>query len=321
MGDPGNAGGSAVRLPAPPFRALVLSAALAGGGAAPAISGLVVAQQRDRTWTVTGDRPIEIRAPNRTIAVRGWERPALRVRWTKEGDGDRMEARLDSDIVRLGLDAPEPAPEPGRGDTLYVMVPSAANLYLKSTYGGITVDSVGGRVEMETYRGGGAYRGGATDVTVTTYFGDILVEAPRCRTLTVESGLGSVVADVRGGRIRARTLRGDIRLTARDAVDHLDAESTAGSIHVRGTVSRDGRISLDSHQGPVRLALPQNVDATFQLRTYSGAIENAFGPSHAAVHAPSGMTAIRFQWGGGGARIELGSFLGTLRLEVLRPHP
>jgi hypothetical protein len=84
-----------------------------------------------------------------------------------------------------------------------------------------------------------------------------------------------------------------------------------GSVVYEGTIHADGVYSFSSHNGPLTITVPQGTNAQVNVSTFSGNFSAGFPVSFRQVH---GDKSFKFELGTGGARIELNSFNGTIRL-------
>lgn len=146
----------------------------------------------------------------------------------------------------------------------------------------------GTTVLARTQSGDVTVRGTGADVEVVTLSGDVRVEEGE--RVRVESVSGDVT--VRGARdgVRVEATSGDVRVEEVDG--DLEVRLTSGSVTLRGVASRrvavktvsgdvdwagvlvpDGRYDFGAHSGDLRLALPRDVGAALDVRTFSGELD------------------------------------------------
>ncbi len=75
----------------------------------------------------------------------------------------------------------------------------------------------------------------------------------------------------------------------------------------------DGNLEMESRSGSVRVTLPADTPATYELETFSGSIHNDFGPEPTKPRYGPG-SSLEFTVGEGHANVELTSFSGGIRL-------
>jgi DUF4097 and DUF4098 domain-containing protein YvlB len=161
---------------------------------------------------------------------------------------------------------------------------------------------------------------------------DLRVRVPAGSRLEIETVSADLEIDGVRGAVSLESVSG--RITIRGASDELYLESVSGSIDIetdaplrRGefeTVSsdlklsvdlaRNGRLDVESVNGDVTLLLPASVEAGFSVETFSGDIDNEFGPraTKTSEYVPS--KRLEFSTGSGDARVTVEAFSGTVRL-------
>ncbi len=131
-----------------------------------------------------------------------------------------------------------------------------------------------------------------------------VVQVPAGVHVDLRTVNGGVRLDNVGGEVRATATNGGVRGRLAD-VSVLDARTTNGGVEleVAGTVSRDGRVSLASVNGGVRLAVREGTQADLTARCTNGRVT----VSDLALDVEGEQTRRRVagRLNGGGARIDL----------------
>lgn len=115
--------------------------------------------------------------------------------------------------------------------------------------------------------------------------------------LHIEDVAGDVSASSVNGEVAGKQLGGEVHLS-----------TVNGDVSLTTSVGRDA-IELSSVNGSVTLELPRKVNAKLSASTIHGDIRGDLG--HGVTHAGSSMDAVL---GSGGARIELGTVNGDIRI-------
>jgi hypothetical protein len=115
---------------------------------------------------------------------------------------------------------------------------------------------------------------------------------------------GGVRLDNVGGEVRASSTNGGVRGRLAD-VSVLDARTTNGGVELEltGALARNGRVSLTSTNGGVRLAVPENTQGDLTARCTNGRVSVSDLPFEADGEQTRRRAAGRLN--GGGARIDL----------------
>lgn len=239
---------------------LALAAGVLLLGAIPAAR---VGAQEPTDTSLTLDRAatVEVRGGAHDVTVSVGTDRTLRVRG---GADTRLSVRGAGRAVVV-----QPAERRG-GGAVTLEVPRGTTVLARTQSGDVTV------------------RGTGADVEVVTLSGDVRVEEGE--RVRVESVSGDVT--VRGARdgVRVEATSGDVRVEGVDG--DLEVSLTSGSVTLRGVASRrvsvktvsgdvdwagalvpDGRYDFGAHSGDLRLALPRDVGAVLDVRTFSGDVD------------------------------------------------
>jgi DUF4097 and DUF4098 domain-containing protein YvlB len=92
----------------------------------------------------------------------------------------------------------------------------------------------------------------------------------------------------------------------------VEVGTVNGNIVYEGTAGRDGRYRFTTHNGSVTVAVPENANATFTVRTYQGSFHSEL-PAKCDSPTNRGKKAV-CTLGSGNAEFELESFGGSIRL-------
>lgn len=188
-------------------------------------------------------------------------------------------------------------------------VPVAMDLAIHGVNSDVSIEGAEGRLEVNTVKGDVKVRGGRTVIALTSVQGAVELTGAR-GSVEVQSVNSSVaVADV-SGDLKASTVNGSVRLS-RITSKSVEGTTVNGGIRYEGTLSSDGWYRYTTHNGGIDLVVPEATNASVQVSTFNGDLVASFPIS--ITEAGRGKQ-IRFTLGSGGARIELDSFNGKIRL-------
>src|SRR4029077_10432272 len=176
-------------------------------------------------------------------------------------------------------------------------------------------EGVQSEVSVETVRGDINIKGGTGSVTAKSIEGQIAVEGARGK-INVNSVNEGIKISGSSGDIVAETTNGDISLVNIQS-SAVEVNTVNGSILYDGTTNDKGGYRFATHNGNITLAVPENANVTFSLRTYQGSFSNSLsalkGPPAREVRSGKRTT---FTLGNGSADVEAESFGGAIRLRV-----
>lgn len=208
-----------------------------------------------REKTMDAARNIEVSGgENGGVAVHGWNRDQVQVRARIQSWGeDASEARelaqritIETRDGRIRAEGPRNSGRTGWSVSFDVDVPQRTDLRLTAMNGGIAVEQVEGRIDLETTNGGVSLRQVAGDVRGETTNGGVNVELDGDRW--------------RGAGLDVRTTNGGVTLTIpRDYSARLETGTTNGGMNidfpitVQGSIGRRITTQLGSGGPPVRV--------------------------------------------------------------------
>ena len=268
------------------------------------LAALTLAQQTDTTVPVRAGARLEINNFGGEIAVKTWSRNAVRV-VAEHSSRDRISVDASEQVVRVKT-------EPGRRGPSQidyaVTVPAWMALNLSGVYTDIKVDGAQNEITAETVQGEITVLGGAGNVSLKSVMGAVTLEKARGRI-----DLSSVNEEIRAtevsGDLTAETVNGDITLIQIESAN-AEANTVNGDITYDGTIKDGGRYRFGTHDGDVRVSVPEKGNVSVSVSTFNGEF-NACFPVQL-----TGRTKHRFSFtlGSGSARLELKSFGGDIKI-------
>lgn len=262
-------------------------------------------QQTDTTFSAAGLAEVTVENMTGTTVIRGWDRDQVRVR-------ARHDARvyLDIDASDGELDI-EPDSERGAPGTVHleIDVPARMVVDVEGVHSAITVEGIDGGVDAENVNGDVLVRGGRGDVDVVSVDGVVTIEQVTGR-ISAESVNNGVRIRNSTGAIDAETVNGPVLLEDVRSAD-VSASTVNGEVSYDGSIEDDGSYVLSSHNGEVVMRMPSGANATVMVSTFNGEFEVEFPVQ---VRDREARGRFQFQIGAGGARVELDSFGGNVRV-------
>ncbi len=181
-------------------------------------------------------------------------------------------------------------------------------LNLSGVYTDIKVDGAQNEITAETVQGEITVLGGAGNVSLKSVMGAVTLEKARGRI-----DLSSVNEEIRAtdvsGDLTAETVNGDIALIQIESAN-AEANTVNGTITYDGTIKDGGRYRFGTHDGDLRVSVPEKANVSVSVSTFNGEF-NACFPIQL-----TGKTKHRFNFtlGSGSARLELESFGGDIKI-------
>lgn len=251
---------------------------------------------------------LEIQGHTGNVTIRTWARAAVRI----EAERDELPG-IDARGATLRLDAGPGRDRRGDGD-LALTVPAAMDVRINVIDGTIDLQGLTGAIEAESVNGDVLVRGGTGVVSLRTVSGNVEASGARGK-IELNSVNGHVRATDLEGTVTAETVNDEVTLRGIRS-DDVVMTSVSGDVHYEGSIVATGRYRFGTHSGDCTVVLPAGAGAVLDVSTYSGEFE-----SEVPVQL-SEKRGKRFSGtlGGGGARLDLESFSGSIRLVRADPR-
>ncbi len=265
--------------------------------------------QTDTTIAVPAGASLSVNNFGGAIVVHGWNQNRVKVH-AEHGSRGRIEVALVGNTVTVRASSRGGAPSVVDFE---ITVPQAMGLTLSGTYAEITVDGVTGPISAETVNGEVDVRGGSGIITLHSIQGSVTL-ADATGRIEVNSVNEDVALSNVSGQIKAETTNGELTLTGIRS-SSVDASTINGDVVYEGTITDGGSYSFSSHNGDVRVSVPEGANVTVTAATANGDIDASFPLPFTGTPAKHRYT---FKLGSGSARMEVESFQGDI--ELRRPQ-
>ena len=246
------------------------------------------------------------------VTVTGWNREEVYVSGSLGEGVERLD--ISGDSKRMEIKVVEPADTVRVEEThLLVNMPEGGSVEVSTAAAEIKVDKVKGRIVATSVSGNIRARGKPDEVSATSVSGNIDISVVSDR-IAADNVSGNVRLSHVSGAISATTVSGDVRIE--DALfSNLSARTFSGDIDFEGDLGVGSTSHINSHSGGVTLTFPGDVDAAFDVSTFSGDIENDFGKDgeKASEFAPG--STLNFTAGAHEANVIIETFSGDVKLK------
>ena len=245
-----------------------------------------------------------------SVKVIGWDKNEISLTGTLSGDVQEIEFETGKKKSRIEVVWPKNKKNLKGEAHLVINVPRASQLEVECVSAGIEISKVTGSVEASSISGDVTVTGQCEEVEAESISGDVIIDggAPEIDASSIS---GKVKARGKTSEVEAQTVSGSIDLDF-DKFLGLNVESVAGDATVKGDLARDGSFSFDLHSGDLILTVPSGVSADFEVETFSGEIDNAFGQKSRKTSKYAPGRELEFTTGGGDARVRINTFSGDV---------
>ncbi len=280
-----------------------------------------------KTVAMAKDGTVDLTNVAGDIEVKSWDRDEVKIealKVSKAGTSDK--AREDAEKVRIEVEKKNgtvrikteyPEQRKWRTESLNVSVdyrlwvPVRASVRITNVTGKVALDGIGGSVKLKLVTGNAEIRkvGGSVDSSVVT--GNLTIEEV-AGDADLNVTTGDVSAKRMKGAIKVNIVTGKIELVDISEARTVDGRAVSGSIVYQGKLRPDGRYSLTSFSGDVRISLPSGSAFELEASTFSGDIESDF---EIRVSGRMSDKKIEGVVDRGGAILKLSTFSGDIVLK------
>jgi DUF4097 and DUF4098 domain-containing protein YvlB len=261
--------------------------------------------REERRFTVSGTPDIVLNTYDGGIEVRAWDKPEVLVTVEKQAESleeaRKIVVKFDQSGSTISVTVPKWERSAtvgfnvGRSANLILSVPASSNLQARSGDGGIVVEGIKGRIDVNS--GDGGIKGQALE-------GDI----------KVRTGDGGVSLDEINGRVDLTT--GDGGVTVSGRLTALNAHTGDGGVTVRAVAGSqaEGEWEISSGDGSVSVELPDTFNAQLDAHTGDGRITVEGFDVPPFPKDDEDHSDLRAQLGSGGKTLRLRTGDGSIRL-------
>jgi len=265
------------------------------------------APQTDQT--VPAARGTRLVIDNRAgeVVIHVWEKDAVRVQG-RHNARTKVNVHTSANLINIDADTEK---KPVSSVDYDISAPSWMAIKIDGQYDYVSVDGVQGEISIETVRGDIVLKNVGSAIAKTIE-GAIQIDGARGK-LTLSSVNEDIKVAGATGEVAADTTNGEITLTRMEATG-IEVATVNGDVVYEGTLANSGHYSFANHNGDVELTVPENSNATFNVRTYNGELTTTLplkGPDASQVRRGR---RVSYTLGNGSADVEVESFGGDIKL-------
>lgn len=274
-------------------------------------------QQVDEVRSIDPDATVEIEIISGSLEITGWDREEISIRGSMGDDVESLELVESANGITIEVEIPGSWGNRRKkiDAHLQISLPSTARLEVETISAPVVVSALSGVARIATVSGGIDLSGSMRRATLETISGNVEVDGEQTR-IEAESVSGSIRLSGVTETVEVATVSGGMKIAAGSIV-RARLESVSGRIAFSGSLQPDARLDAEAHSGGVVVELPADLSARFEIETFSGTIDNEFGPAAERGDRYSPGKWLKFTTGSGDAEINIESFSGTISIKKL----
>jgi DUF4097 and DUF4098 domain-containing protein YvlB len=272
----------------------------------------------NETRPVKADADIRIDNLAGTVKVQGWDKNEVRISGTLGSQVQKLQIEGGETALDIKVVLPHHSHSDEGCDScaeLEIQVPRGARIEVSTVSADVEASGLTGQVQFGTVSGGATVSSTATRIELRTVSGDVtVVGSAKGASVDANSVSGTVrISDV-DGHVDAENVSGDTKVVSRRISD-LKMSATSGNLTFEGTPLKGGNYDLNNVSGDVVLAVGGAPDARFDVSSFSGDIDNSFGPKPTRVSKYSPGMELHFTSGNAGSTISARTLSGDIHLQ------
>lgn len=195
--------------------------------------------------------------------------------------------------------------------TYHLLIPAKASAKIDSISGSVDLEKIGGAVKVNVVSGKIELRKADKGADCETVSGSLKLQdiGGDAYMKTVS---GSITANRIRGSVKAEVVSGKIELREISEAKLVEGKTVSGSVIYEGTINRDGRYTLQTHSGSIKIILPSDSGFDLEAKTFSGRIETDFDIT---ISGKISKRKIQGTVNKGGAVVKLSTFSGNISLK------
>lgn len=261
--------------------------------------------ETDTIFEVNPKAVLAVRNHAGDIVIRTWDRNQVRIE-ASHSSHDKVKILQSESAVKIKSETRHGVPDVVDYE---ITIPKTMPVDLWGLNTDVSVDGVRNGVRVETMSGDIDLRDVEGELSLRSVEGDITLVRGN-GSFEVNGVEGDISVIEFEGDVYVESIDGDISLEGINS-DRVEAKTVDGDVQYQGPINDNGRYRLTTHDGDVIVAVPANANATISVATFDGEFEADFPVQLEGAQASRKFT---FTIGNGGARVELHSFDGDIRL-------
>ncbi|HEY1773629.1 MAG TPA: DUF4097 family beta strand repeat-containing protein [Gammaproteobacteria bacterium] len=271
----------------------------------------------DQTQALKADGEVRIDNLAGSVKVVAWDKDQVQVSGEIGKLVQKVDIQGDANSVDIKVVLPHDVHDEGCGACadLQIQVPKGARLEVSTVSADVEAAGLTGQVQIGTVSGGVSLNSQASHIDLRTVSGEItVIGSGKGAQVGANSVSGTVRLSDVDGSVDAENVSGEIKLSSRH-VSNLKMSATSGDLGFEGELLKGGNYDINNVSGDVRVNVGNSPDARFDISSFSGDIDNSFGPKATRVSKYSPGMELHFTNGSGSATLSARTLSGDIRLQ------
>ncbi|NQV87566.1 MAG: DUF4097 family beta strand repeat protein [Woeseiaceae bacterium] len=270
-------------------------------------------QDVNRTIDAESDGDVDVSNISGSVSVNGWSRNSVEVTGTLGRDVEELVIERDGDRIEIKVKVPKRG---GRGidSDLRISVPKNSSVNIGTVSADIDVTDITGEQSLHTVSGDVTTEYTGADMVAESVSGDVEVSGNNASGEVVATTVSGDVTLFRvSGDVEAESVSGSV-IVDEGSFKRAELSTVNGEIIFKGTLEKNGKLSIDTVNGDVDVDFVGKVSARFEIDTFNGGIRNCFGPKAERTSKYTPGWELEFTEGSGDGEVEISTMNGGVSI-------
>jgi DUF4097 and DUF4098 domain-containing protein YvlB len=272
-------------------------------------------QQVDKRAPADPQGEVEVSNVAGNVSISGWDRNEVQVTGSLGEDVERLDFISEPKRTIIRVKHKETQRRHGDIDAeLSIRVPSASRLNVSTVSAEISITHVTGEQRLQSVSGDVSSEIAGEDVEAKTVSGSVVLRGEgKAAVVTVTTVSGDAQVRRAAGELVANSVSGSLNLDL-DSITRARVRTTSGDLELEGPLARDARVDAETISGELVLNFKKPINAEFEVESFTGDIQNCFGPKAQPKSEYGPGSELNFKEGAGSARVIAQSMSGDIQL-------
>ena len=274
------------------------------------------AEEINQTLDAAADGTVEIYNTSGSVTVEGWSRDAVEVTGKLGEEVDEFIFERKGDTVVVKVKPIRGKRSGGRATSSYITVraPQKSSIEVSSISAEIDVEGIEGEQELQAVSGSIVTKAFAADIEAETVSGSIEVSGSNQDADTELSTVsGGISARDMAGAIDVQSVNGRLNVPGGSFSD-VSMETVNGRIDFKSNLRDGGDLDIETVNGKVVVEFIGSLSAEIDVNTFTGGINNCFGPKPQRTSQYAPGWELSFTEGDGDGSVNISTLNGGVRL-------
>lgn len=268
----------------------------------------------NQSRAATANASVRINNIAGSVTVQGWNNNQVQVTGTLSGDVT-LDFHGSADDLEVRVVYPHISLNHAEAD-LTIHVPVSSRVSVNTVSADIGASGLSGRAQLESVSGDATLDSRDGDISVRSVSGEVVISGSASGAHVFGYSIsGDVKISSVDGYVQAESISGTVKVF-QSRLGRARLSSTSGNVDFSAALAKSGSYTFNSTSGNLSLTFPKTPDARFDIYSFSGDIDNNFGPKAQRTSEYGPGMELHFVSGAGDAQVTAHTLSGNITLHT-----